>query len=246
MARLTARRRVLLRLLLVQAAWSYERMQGVGLGWASEPALRGLFGTAARYHEALARATGFFNAHPYFAALAVGAELRAEADGVAGPQIERLRTALCGSLGGLGDRLFWSGVVPALVAATLIGVVLGLGLWALAGALILYNVGRLALSRRLLDLGWAHGLGVGGAVTATGLPRAGSLAVAVAGVLGFALLPVAGAWLLEGAARADLGRTAAFGVGLLLARGLLGPRASALKLTVLLATAVILWQAVTA
>ena len=117
MARVRGRTRALIRLLGVQAAWNYERMQGTGMGHAAEPVLRAAFADdRARYRESLGRASAFFNANPYLAAAAVGAEARAEADGAPGPQVERLRIALCGPLGSLGDRLFWTGLVPGLAA----------------------------------------------------------------------------------------------------------------------------------
>jgi PTS system mannose-specific IID component len=58
-------------------------MLGTGLGYAVEPALRllpgGVDGDA--YRNAIARQSGYFNAHPYLAAIAVGALARAELDG---------------------------------------------------------------------------------------------------------------------------------------------------------------------
>jgi PTS system mannose-specific IID component len=59
------------------------------------------------------RATQFFNAHPYMAGMEVGAVARAEHDGVPGDQIRRMRHALVGPLGSVGDRLIWAGVLPA-------------------------------------------------------------------------------------------------------------------------------------
>ena len=41
-ARMTGRLRALWRLLGVQAAWNYERMQGIGMGHAAEPVLEEL------------------------------------------------------------------------------------------------------------------------------------------------------------------------------------------------------------
>jgi len=117
----TAFVRSALRLLTVQAAFNYERMIGVGLGYASEPLLRALPGgrEGQHYHEALGRAAGYFNAHPYLVGLAAGATARAEHEGVPGPQVERLRTALVGPLGAVGDRLVWAGTLPAASAVGL-------------------------------------------------------------------------------------------------------------------------------
>ena len=89
------------RLFTIQAAWTYERMLGIGFGYVAEPMLRGLRreGDGSAFRQAVARQSRFFNAHPYFASLAVGAAVRAELDGVQPEQIERLRSALVGPLG---------------------------------------------------------------------------------------------------------------------------------------------------
>jgi len=57
---------MLVRSLAVQASWNYETMLGTGVGFSVEPALRELPGgrEGAKYREALARETHYFNAHP--------------------------------------------------------------------------------------------------------------------------------------------------------------------------------------
>jgi mannose PTS system EIID component len=236
-------RQALWRLLGLQAAWSYERMQGIGLGHAAEPMLRHLFARdPERYRQSLARAAGFYNANPYLAPAALGAELRAEVDGVPPDQIDRLRTALSGPLGSLGDRLFWTGLVPALVSATLVAVALGAGPWPVLAFVVVHNVVRAALARWLLDLGWRHGLRVGTALHASPLVHASALAGQAAAFFGAAALPIVGLWLLAGARERDLVGVAAVIAGALVLRRLLGPRASALRLTLVAGLVVLLWQ----
>jgi mannose PTS system EIID component len=245
MADVIRTRPVLLRLLALQASWSYERMQGIGIAWAAEPALRDLFGqNEAKYREALARAALFFNANPYFAAGAIGAELRAEADGVPGPQVERLRTALCGPLGALGDRLFWAGVVPALGAGTALAIALGAGPWPVVGAVLVHNAIRLVLGRWLLRLGWQEGVRIGSAIGASAIPRLGDLAVAAAAFLCGVAVPVTGAWFLRQAAPGELVAVAVFMAAAILLRRLMGPRASPRRLSLIGGVAVIAWHLV--
>ncbi len=158
---------MLARLLLVQSSWNYESMLGTGMGFAVEPALRMLPGgtTGSTYHEALARQSGYFNAHPYLAAIAAGALARAELDGEAPQRITRFRTALCGPLGSLGDQLVWAGLLPlcSLVALTLYG--LGAGpLIVVLAFLLIYNAGHIYLRAWGLSVGWKHGLGVAAAL----------------------------------------------------------------------------------
>jgi len=162
----------LLRLFAVQASYTYERMLGIGVGHASAPLLRTTLSarSARERHEAIARSADFFNAHPYLAGVAVGAEVRAEQDGVSGAVITRLRTALSGPLGSLGDQLIWAGWVPALVGVAL-ATAPWAGLWAVAGIVVVHNALRFRLMSWGLDLGLREGLGVGAALQRSWLPR---------------------------------------------------------------------------
>jgi PTS system mannose-specific IID component len=161
-----------LRLLTVQASWNYERMSGLGVGYAAEPLLRDLERSDPQRHaDALHRAGGFFNSHPYFAGVAVGAEARAEYDGTPGGQIERLRAALCSPLGALGDQLIWAGLWPAVIGAALVGVRLFHAWWIPLAAVALMTLVRVWVTRWSLRTGLRSGMRVGGALQATRLRR---------------------------------------------------------------------------
>jgi PTS system mannose-specific IID component len=181
----------LLRLFTVQGSWNYDRMIGVGVGVAEEPLLRDLRtgpDNGAAYRAAVARGARFFNSHPYLAGLAVGAAARAEIDGAPPEQIERLRAALCGPLGAMGDRLVWTGWLPLLSAATLAALALGAGWWGVAAFLVIYNLGHIALRWWALRAGWAAGTQVVDALRNPVLQRALRAVVpAVALVFGFSL-----------------------------------------------------------
>ena len=159
--------RMHIRMLGIQSAWNYEILLGTGIGYCIEPALRQLEGGVggSAYREALARESAYFNAHPYMAALAVGALARAELDREPPARIERFRTALCGPLGSVGDRLVWASWLPfcSLVALGAFGA----GAGALAVVLLfltLYNAGHIALRIWGLATGWRLGLGVAAAL----------------------------------------------------------------------------------
>jgi PTS system mannose-specific IID component len=218
-------------------------MQGTGMGHAAEPVLRAAFrDDPTRYRESLARASAFFNANPYLAAAAVGAETRAEVDGTPGPTVERLRTALCGPLGSLGDRLFWTGLVPAGASAAVAGVGLGWGWWPVLGFVIGHNVIRLALGPWLFGLGWRHGVQVGGAIMKSPLPRMSVVAGELAAVLGGLAIPLVARKFLADTGPTDLIGVGALVIGALIVRKLMGPRLSALPLTLAAAFAVLLWH----
>lgn len=188
---LTTALRIHLRMLGIQSAWNYEILLGTGMGYCIEPALRQLEGgiNGEPYRQALARESAYFNAHPYLAALAVGALARAELDGEAPARIERFRTALCGPLGSVGDRLVWASWLPfcSLVALGAFGA----GAGPLAVVLLfltLYNAGHLALRIWGLETGWRLGLGVASALGNPLLRQAPPhIARAAALVAGFAV-----------------------------------------------------------
>ena len=158
---------VYLRMFAIQGSWNYEILIGNGIGFCVEPALRLLPGgkDGEPYRAALARQSRYFNAHPYLAAVAVGALARAELDGVAPAKIERFRTALCGPLGSVGDRLVWAGWLPfcSLVALGAFGAGAGAGTVLLL-FLVLYNLGHFGLRAWGLRVGWRNGMRVASAL----------------------------------------------------------------------------------
>jgi mannose PTS system EIID component len=183
-----------LRCLAIQGSWNYEILVGNGVGFCVEPALRQLPGGIAGqpYRDALARQSVYFNAHPYLAALAIGALARAEVEQVAPERIERFRTALCGPLGSVGDRLVWAAWLPACSLLALL--LFGVGASALAvvlGFLLVYNVGHLGLRDWALRAGWRHGLRVATALGHPVLQHGPRYIGRVSAVLGGLALPLA-------------------------------------------------------
>lgn len=180
---------IFVRLLAIQGAWNYETLLGNGIGFCIEPALRLLPGGihTPAFHAALARESRYFNAHPYLAAVAVGALARAELDGEPPERIERFRTALCGPLGSVGDRLVWAGWLPFCSLASLALFGLGAGTAAVIGFFLLtYNAGHFALRIWGLNTGWTHGLRVasalGNPVLRRGPQQIGRLAALATGI----------------------------------------------------------------
>jgi len=230
------------RLLIVQASWTYERLQGIGAGYASLPLLEPLRSDPERYRAAVARASEYFNAHPYFTGIAVGAAAKAELDGVPGPTVSRLRTALAGPLGSLGDQLFWIGVVPAVMGALLVAVAFDAGLWAVLVGLGLYLMVRFVVTLWGLDLGLRSGVQVASALKQSGLEAQVRRVGLVAGfVIGLAL-PIVIEALAREAGR-DLRPAAAVGTGIGVVAALVRFRCPpARRITLIAMAAVILWH----
>lgn len=158
---------IFVRMLAIQGAWNYETLMGNGIGFCLEPALHLLPGGvhSPEFKAALARESRYFNAHPYLAAVAVGALARAELDREPADRIERFRTALCGPLGSVGDRLVWAGWLPFCSLASL--ALFGLGespLVVVGFFLVVYNIGHFGLRLWGLRTGWRHGLRVASAL----------------------------------------------------------------------------------
>lgn len=215
---MNGRLRASLRLLAVQGAWNYERMLGVGMGYAAEPLLKDLESAdPTRHAEAVVRSAEFFNCHPYLAGLALGATVKAEYESVPGPQIVRLRTALCSPLGALGDQFFWSGLLPALIGAALVAAGLGAGVWGIAGFLILYNTVRFLTGYWSLTTGLTAGMHVGRRIAESWLPAAARIGGTAAGFLVGMAIPITAQWTLAWAGRTQVIvalAVAAIGVGL--------------------------------
>ena len=234
-----------LRLFSVQGSWNYERMLGLGVGVAEEPLLRDLPGGPGgpAYRAAVARGARFFNAHPYLCGLVVGAAARAEHDGAAPEQVERLRAALMGPLGALGDRLVWAGWLPLASGLALAAVALGAGWWAIAGFLLLYNAGHLALRWWALRAGWANGTRVAVALHHPVLQRAAAWIGPAMALAAGAALPLTALYLaapFTGGARGALAAAAAGGFALLqLRRPVIG--GLRLGLTLVAAALVVGW-----
>jgi mannose/fructose/N-acetylgalactosamine-specific phosphotransferase system component IID len=117
----------------------------------------------------LNRHLNFFNAHPYFASYAIGAISKVEEELVIADlkeynKVERLKNALIGPLGAVGDQLFWANIKPTCL---ILGI---LGLWLIEGAIaqmmillvvyLLYNIPHLYVRISGLQKGYRLGFEV--------------------------------------------------------------------------------------
>ena len=188
--------RMTARTLLLQAAFNYERQQGLGWAWALQPALERLYPDASRRRERLAEHTAYFNTQPTFASLALGVvagleERRAAGEGPDAEGMARVKSVLGSSLAALGDRLFWFTLRPF---AACLGVLMALGgsHW---GALMLwacYNLLHLGL--RFSGVHWGYRAGTA-AVGEAQRRRFERLTDRIA-LLGTIVIGVIVAWLL--------------------------------------------------
>lgn len=157
---------VALRSSLLQAAWNYETLQGVGFAWSLLPALDRLYpdreARARRLHAHL----DIFNSNPYLASLGMGVALRIEEEiarsgaAVSEQRLARLLKALRGTLGALGDELFWAAWRPAIGLTAVVAALIAPSLWAALLFLVVYNALAQTVRWRGVRTGFASGAGI--------------------------------------------------------------------------------------
>jgi mannose/fructose/N-acetylgalactosamine-specific phosphotransferase system component IID len=139
------------RALLIQASWSFDRMQTIGFAYALEPALRKLYPEPAEYENRLKAHMEYFNTQPYLASFILGAAVRLEQDRAAGnnatTDVSGLKTTLMAPLGALGDSFFWGALKP-MAAALAVAVILTGSWWAPLLFLVIFNSWHLGLCER--------------------------------------------------------------------------------------------------
>jgi mannose/fructose/N-acetylgalactosamine-specific phosphotransferase system component IID len=104
-------------------------MLSIGFCFALVPVANKLFENRQKRIEFYNRHLNFFNAHPYFSSFALGAISRIEEDMVLEGKeefikIDRLKNALMGPLGAIGDQLVWATLKPASILVCLLAVLL--------------------------------------------------------------------------------------------------------------------------
>ncbi|MDX2481410.1 MAG: PTS system mannose/fructose/sorbose family transporter subunit IID [Desulfuromusa sp.] len=131
------------RLLLLQASWNFERLQGIGFFYALLPGLKKLYSN----EELLAvsrKYVGYFNTNVYLAPMVAGAVLKLEEDqasGTADPalKIDDFKEMVAAPYAAIGDALFWGGLRPLAAGVALFFAVKGI-LWAPLIFIFIYNL----------------------------------------------------------------------------------------------------------
>jgi PTS system mannose-specific IID component len=148
------------RALLIQASWSFDRMQTVGFAYALEPALRKLYPDPAEYENRLKAHMEYFNTQPYLASFVLGAAVRLEQNRASGnnatTDVSGLKTTLMAPLGALGDSFFWGALKP-MAAALAVAVILTGFWWAPLLFLVIFNAWHLGLRLSMLFWGYTSG-----------------------------------------------------------------------------------------
>lgn len=150
---------------LIQSVWNYENLQAVGFAWAVLPGLEHLYPERSERARRLLAYLEPFNSNPYLATLGLGLALRMESEiarGAAGAEerLTRLLRAVRGSLGAIGDDLFWAGWRPALGLVTALAAVWTQSPWMAVVFLVVYNGLAQAVRVEGVNAGYATGAGI--------------------------------------------------------------------------------------
>jgi len=149
--------RVVGRAFLIQASWSFERMQSLGFAYAIEPVLRKLYPEQKEFSDRLKLHMDYFNTQPYFASFILGAVVRIEQDRAEGrnalADVQGIKTVLMAPLGALGDSFFWGSLKP-MAAVIAVAMVVGGIWWAPFIFLLFYNVWHIGLRVSLVFMGY--------------------------------------------------------------------------------------------
>ncbi|PLX72731.1 MAG: hypothetical protein C0607_15610 [Azoarcus sp.] len=158
---LKTRLHIWFRLLLLQASWNFERLQGIGFFYAILPGLKKLY-PREQVLEAGQRNLGYFNTHIYMAPLVAGAVLKLEQERAADPaaaaiDIGEFKEMVAAPYAAIGDALFWGGLRPLAAGISLFFAVKGI-LWAPVIYLVLYNLVPLWFRTAFFARGYRQGL----------------------------------------------------------------------------------------
>jgi len=160
---------IFIRSFFVQSGWNYKSLLSIGFCFAIVPVAKKLYkNDVKKYNQFVKRHLGFFNAHPYFTAYALGAVTRLEEEialnNGSEVQMEKFKNALIGPLGALGDQLFWATVKPAIFTLGVLGFLLvdnfSTRLTLLLLLSILYNVPHLYIRIFGMLQGYKEGFSV--------------------------------------------------------------------------------------
>lgn len=204
----------------VQGSFNYRTLIGSGFAFVVLPALRRTFqDRPGELEEAVRRHQEPFNSHPYLVGVAAGAVVRLEQEGAPAPVLERFKSAIRGSLGSIGDALFWAGFRPACVLLALVMFNARVPFWfAIITFLVLYNTAHVATRAWGFRLGLRHGASVAAGLRESPLLRAWrAAAITGAFLLGtLSLLVVAGRLTGQPSPLSTLAAVFAVGAGILL------------------------------
>lgn len=149
--------KVFFRSFLIQASWSFDRMQSLGFAFAIMPALKRLYPERDEFASRLRQHMEYFNTQPYLASFILGASIRMEEKRSSGRStagdVSALKNTLMAPLGALGDSFFWAALKPLSVLIAVFLLMTG-AWWAPILFLVFYNLWHVWLRAAVLLWGY--------------------------------------------------------------------------------------------
>jgi mannose/fructose/N-acetylgalactosamine-specific phosphotransferase system component IID len=161
--------KIFLHSLFIQTVWNYKSMVSVGFTFSLWARCKHILTDKNEKIAFLKRHLSFFNTHPYMATYAIGAIIRLEEEykKTGNPDInsiDKLKNALIGPLGAIGDQVFWQSMKPGISLLGLLGLMLTDHLWSrlfiLVLMLLIYNIPHFVIRYRGLKIGYEQGFSV--------------------------------------------------------------------------------------
>ncbi|OQX95142.1 hypothetical protein B6I21_06935 [candidate division KSB1 bacterium 4572_119] len=155
---------IFFRSFFIQAAWSYERMLGLGFCYCLIPIARRLFKDRKKQAAFLKRHLDFFNSHPYMANYSLGAVANIEQQAILKNwddirPVEVFKKRVIGPLGSIGDTLFWQLLLPFFGALGVL-MLIGFKTWGALFFLLFYNFFHLFIRFRGLVKSYKKGFDI--------------------------------------------------------------------------------------
>ena len=181
-------RRVLARLLFVQATLNRKGMQNIGVLHALDAAAPRI---AREPMSLLTRHNDHFNTNPNAVPIVVGSVLRIEEDGLATAPvpIARFKQAACSALAAMGDVLVVGALKPLALTLAVVSAIYSF-FAGLVAIVVIYNAALLAGRAWGLRFGYARGWGIVDAFTGPRVQRVVMLARILAAFAGGAMVAI--------------------------------------------------------
>ncbi len=161
--------KIFLHSLFIQTVWNYKSMVSVGFTFSLWAKCKHVITDKKERIAFLKRHLSFFNTHPYMASYAIGAITRLEEEHkkTGNPDlnsINKLKNALIGPLGAIGDQVFWQSLKPGVVLFGILGLLLTeqlqSRLFILVLILFIYNIPHFVIRYRGVKIGYEQGFSV--------------------------------------------------------------------------------------
>jgi len=161
--------KIFLHSLFIQTVWNYKSMVSVGFTFSLWARCKHALTDKNEKIAFLKRHLSFFNTHPYMASYAIGAITRLEEDHkkTGNPDlnsINKLKNALIGPLGAIGDQVFWQSMKPGVSLLALLGLMLTdhiqSRLFILVLILLIYNIPHFVIRYNGIKIGYEQGFSV--------------------------------------------------------------------------------------